>query len=122
MKFISGKFKSDLRLASEIVWIIYSVIVLGIVLITFFVPETLLNISPVCISKSRFGTECFMCGMTRAFTEISKGNFHNADDLNNFSIYLFGLFILNSLFFIYYLHKNLRTLTNSKNMFHISKN
>lgn len=114
MKFISGKFKSDLRQATEIVWIIYSVLILGIVLITFFSPETLLNLSPVCISKSQFGTECFMCGMTRAFTEIPKGNIYNANILNSISIYLFTVFVLNSLIFIYYLLRKVRVLYNYK--------
>ncbi len=100
---IPEKFKTDLRLSIEIVWIIFSVIILGIIMMSYFLPETLLKLSPVCISKSRFGTECFMCGMTRAFMEISRGNLYSALTLNGLSIFLFSMFVLNTLTFVSYL-------------------
>ncbi len=96
-------FKKDLGAAFKIVWMIYSVLFLLLILITLLSPETLLKVSPVCISKSLYGEECFMCGMTRAFTKISEGNFPEAAQLNKFSVFLFSAMILNSFFFLIFI-------------------
>jgi len=68
---VSDNFKKEIRAAFKIVWIIYSAIALLVIAITVFSAGTLHEISPVCLSKSLYGEECFMCGMTRAFVEIS---------------------------------------------------
>jgi hypothetical protein len=106
----SKKFLEDLKLSAEIVWVMFSIIITAVLAMSFFLPEALVNLSPVCISKSSFGfgAECFMCGMTRAFVEIPTGNFHGANILNNLSIYIFALFTLNSMIFIYYLLNKIR--------------
>ncbi len=98
---LSNNFKKELKLSIEIAWIIYSVVILLILILSVFLPETLIKISPVCVSKMYYGEECFMCGMTRAFVEISTGNFSKANSLNNFSLILFSVFILNTLLFIF---------------------
>lgn len=98
---LSINFKKDLRFSIAVVWKIYSAIILLVIILSVFFPELLIKISPVCISKSVYGEDCFMCGMTRAFVEIPKGNFPEAYMLNSFSIILYSLFILNSLLLIY---------------------
>lgn len=98
---LSNTFKKDLKFSIEIVWKIYSVLILIVIIFSLFFPELLLKISPVCISKSIYGKDCFMCGMTRAFIEIPKGNFSGAYTLNKFSLILFSLFNLNTLLFIF---------------------
>ena len=40
----------------------------------FFQPEILLNTNWFVLSKAVTGNECFMCGTTRAFTELAEGN------------------------------------------------
>ncbi len=97
---LSTEFKRDLKISSEAVWYFLSAAVLALLIMTFFFPETLMKISPVCISKSLYGQECFMCGSTRAFIEITKGNFYKGFHLNQFSIVLFSLFFLNTVVFI----------------------
>ena len=111
----SEKFKKDLRDAIKIVWILYSALILIVILITIFSPETLYKISPVCYSVSLYGVECFMCGMTRAFVEISDGNFQNAGTLNSLSIYVFGLMAFNSILFIFYAIVRPKSLDNNNN-------
>lgn len=111
----SEKFKKDLRDAIKIVWILYSALILIVILITIFSPETLYKISPVCYSVSLYGDECFMCGMTRAFVEISDGNFQNAGTLNSLSIYVFGLMAFNSILFIFYAIVRPKSLYNNNN-------
>lgn len=107
---ISDNFKKEIRAALKIVWIVYSALVLLVLVITVFSAGTLYDISPVCLNKSLNGEECFMCGMTRAFVEISEGNIINAYILNKLSIFLFSVMSLNSILFILYTVKKFRSL------------
>ena len=107
---VSDNFKKEIRAAFKIVWIIYSAIALLVIAITVFSAGTLHEISPVCLSKSLNGEECFMCGMTRAFVEISEGNIINAYILNKLSIFLFSVMSLNSILFILFTVKKFRSL------------
>ncbi|MEO8209711.1 MAG: DUF2752 domain-containing protein [bacterium] len=113
---LSINYKKDLKLSLEIAWIIYSLIILSVLILSAFFPEVLIKISPVCISKMYYGEECFMCGMTRAFVEISKGDFSKAYSFNNFSLILFSLFVLNELLFLYYSLYQLRSGLNLKKL------
>src|SRR6218665_2669077 len=98
------EFKSTIR----IVWQISAIISILILLLLFFVDDNkLLSISPTC-EYQKIGKECFLCGSTRAFIEIKHLNFTSAFDLNPFSIFIFGLLILNSILFLNYL-KNIKT-------------
>ena len=107
---VSDNFKKEIRAAFKIVWIIYSAIALLVIAITVFSAGTLHEISPVCLSKSLYGEECFMCGMTRAFVEISEGNIINAYILNKLSIFLFSVMSLNSILIILYTIKKFGSL------------
>ena len=106
---ISDNFKKEILAALKIVWMIYSALVLFVIVVTVFSSGTLHEISPVCLSKSLYGEECFMCGMTRAFVEISEGNFHNAVILNKLSLYIFSVMTLNSVIFILFVSAKLRS-------------
>ena len=111
---VSDNFKKEIRAAFKIVWIIYSAIALLVIAITVFSAGTLHEISPVCLSKSLNGEECLMCGMTRAFVEISEGNIINAYILNKLSIFLFSVMSLNSILFILYTVKKFGSLFYKK--------
>ena len=111
---VSDNFKKEIRAAFKIVWIIYSAIALLVIAITVFSAGTLHEISPVCLSKSLNGEECFMCGITRAFVEISEGNIINAYILNKLSIFLFSVMSLNSILFILYTVKKFGSLFYKK--------
>lgn len=74
-----------------------------ILLFPFFADkQTVLENTPTCISKSQFNVECSLCGMSRAFIEISNGCFGNAYDLNKGSLFIYSSFLLNSIIFITY--------------------
>ena len=91
----------DLNKAIKTVWQIFSVVTLLVILASIFMPESLLyeNI-PVCEYKT-IGKECFLCGMTMAFVEISKLNFNLALQLNSVSLLFYSTFMANNLIFLY---------------------
>ncbi|HMQ68178.1 MAG TPA: DUF2752 domain-containing protein [Ignavibacteria bacterium] len=99
---LSCKFKKDLSVALKSVWVIVSVFISAVLFLSVFYPEALLRSAPVCFSKALYNTECFMCGMTRAFNEISRGNFIQANELNSVSIIIYFLFVLNTAALIFY--------------------
>lgn len=98
---MSPKFKTDLRISLKVVWIIISAFMTFIMFMSVFYPEALISAAPVCYSKMFYNTECFMCGMTRAFTDISAGNFFKALELNEMSIALYLIFTINTIAFFY---------------------
>ncbi|MBK7255186.1 MAG: DUF2752 domain-containing protein [Ignavibacteria bacterium] len=98
-------FFSELKFSLKVIWIIFSVLVLFILMLTFFNPELLISKAPVCISKSLSGEECFMCGSTRAFAEISAGRFEKASELNRMSIIVYLFFVINEIIFFTFIIK-----------------
>ena len=91
-------FIRDLKKALMISWIIITYIIFILLISPFLFPEdVLLAISPSCVSKTILGQECFLCGMTKSFINISQGNFYQAYRMNNFGIYLYLIFCLNVL-------------------------
>ncbi len=100
-------FISELKFSFKIVWIIISILIFVTLFLSFIFPEVLLNISPVCVSRSLYGRECFMCGTTRAFVEISSGRFSEAFELNKFSVFIFIMFTINSILFFAFIINSL---------------
>lgn len=91
----------EIKTALKTTWVIISLFTTLIILIPFIVDRNnILKITPVCISVSKFNVECALCGMTRAFIEISDGNIKKAYFFNNGSIILYLIFLTNSLIFI----------------------
>ena len=85
-------------------WTIYSTIIAVMLLCLFILPgELLINNTPLCENISKFGVECFACGMTRGFVDISQFEFNEAGIANRGSLYVFFIFFINSLLFIKYL-------------------
>ncbi len=88
----------ELKKAIFIVWIILS----GIILITIATPflfstETINTFVPKCEWKEKYNKECSLCGMTRSFILISKGEIDKANKTNKFSLYLYLLFVINEI-------------------------
>lgn len=91
----------EIKKAIWIVWVIYSIFISIVILALFiFNGQFLIALSPHCESIRRFGVECSICGMTRAFIEISNGDMIQAIRLNKGSIGLFVVFLINTLIFI----------------------
>ena len=98
------KAHKEQKAAILIVWFIISLITTTIILFPFvFDRQTILENSPKCISKNHFNIDCSLCGMTRAFIEISNGNFSTAYELNKGSLYIYSSFILNIIIFTTYI-------------------
>lgn len=69
-------------------------------LLLFILDSSLLLASaPICPSKLK-GTECMLCGMTRAFLKIKEGQFLAAHQFNRGSLILFSWIVVNSIIFI----------------------
>ena len=91
----------EINNALKIIWMVITLLTTLLILIPFIVDrDKILNNTPVCISVSKYNVECALCGMTRAFIEISNGNFIKAYTLNKGSLFLYVAFLANSLIFI----------------------
>ncbi|WP_116787737.1 DUF2752 domain-containing protein [Flavobacterium psychrotrophum] len=89
--------------AFKTVWIIYSALALLTLLVSVCVSkELILQASPTCYSIRQFGKPCFMCGATRSFIQMGKGNLNEALNYNRLAVVLFIIFIVNSIIFTYY--------------------
>jgi len=98
-----------LKNAIRIVWQISAIASIALLLILFFADNTwILSAAPTCEYSAK-GEECFLCGSTRAFTEIKNFNFKNALALNKLSILLFALMVINALVFANHLFKLIKT-------------
>jgi len=92
--------KNKLQAETIIIWTVLSIGTTAILIVPLFTDkQTILQNAPTCISKKQFNTDCFMCGMTRAFIEISGGNFTSAQTLNKGSIILYFSFLFNTILF-----------------------
>ena len=110
MDDLKQKKHREQKVAILIVWTVISVATAIIVIFPFFADrKTVLKSSPTCISKKQFNVECSLCGMVRAFIEISNGNFSNAYDLNKGSLFVYSSFVLNLVTFIAYIIYNTKT-------------
>jgi hypothetical protein len=66
-----------------------------------------MNLIPhFCIFDILTGIECPVCGVTRAFCEISKGNYLNAYHLNQSSFFILTYFISQIVFRVITLNNN----------------
>jgi len=99
----------ELKNAILIVWQISAIASIALLLVLFFADNTwILSAVPTCEYSAK-GEECFLCGSTRAFTEIKNFNFKNALALNKLSILLFALMVINALVFANHLFKLIKT-------------
>ncbi|HMQ98268.1 MAG TPA: DUF2752 domain-containing protein [Ignavibacteria bacterium] len=93
-----------MKSAFKTAWVFYSTAIVMLILVLFILPgEVILNNTPLCESISRYNIECFACGMTRGFVHIAHFEFYAASEVNRGSIYIFVIFVLNTLLFFKYL-------------------
>lgn len=90
--------------AIKAVWIFYSALIAAAIFALFLLPgNQLLNKTPVCESISTERGECIACGMTRGFISISELDLTRANNSNKGSVLVFGIFVINTIFFIIHL-------------------
>lgn len=93
-----------------IAWGTISILIITVLVIPFFINIDFISQEiPICPSKLN-NESCLLCGMTRAFVEISNGNFSVAHTLNSLSIPLYSLCIINSSIFVFILIQKLYKL------------
>ena len=91
---------ANFRQESIVVWIIISIVTAAILILPLIITDQLiLEISPTCSSIKKYNKDCIMCGMTRAFIQISHANFLSAQRLNKGSIVLYCSFLSNLILF-----------------------
>ena len=106
--------RSELTLVGLFVWYILSVGVFIILLLPFMMPQhQLAQFIPECSWQSQFHKPCVFCGMSSAFYAISRGDFAQAYHLNSLSLYIYFIFLLNTLFAAITLKPNTRLVKGS---------
>ena len=93
-----------------------------VLLLPFVVPQhQLAQFVPECSWQSQFHKPCAFCGMSTAFYAISRGDFLQAHRLNSLSLYIYFIFLLNTIFAVIALKpsihftKNIGTTLHSSN-------
>ena len=105
--------QSELMLAGLLVWLILSVGILMILVLPSVVPQhQLAQLIPECSWQSQFHKPCAFCGMTTAFYAISSGDFVQAHRLNPLSLYMYSVFLLNTIFAAITLKRSTRFIKN----------
>ena len=100
----------QIKTASFAVWVIVSVCVAAILIGTCLpAANVVLEISRRCRSPNHGNLDCPLCGMTRSFLAINRGEFDKARSLNKGSIALYASFVLNEALFAVYLARKRRT-------------
>jgi hypothetical protein len=89
-------FARQLGMALRSAWLVVSLELAVVLLAPFLLSaETIYALAPVCEWKARRHKECVLCGMTRSFVAISRGDFSEAMRRNRGSIPLYALMIVN---------------------------
>ncbi len=94
----------DVWTSVRIVWFIVSIICCVLVLSPFILrQETIYNIAAFLQVKHE--QPCILCGMTRAFLSLSKGDIQQALRYNNYSVFVVLIIaanILSNLIYLFY--------------------
>lgn len=102
MKNDTKHTNDSLKFVLFIIWTVLSAIFLLLLIFPFLFEEFfILDIVPLCQSVE-YGIECSLCGMTRAFIQITKGNISEAISLNKGSIHLFIAMLINTFVYTYF--------------------
>lgn len=106
--FLDKEFRKDLKLSLVITSHVISAVMLIVIVLSIFYPKLFIELSPVCLSKSLHNSECFMCGTSRAFVEISNGKFFEAFALNKLSPLIYLIFLISGVYLISVMVTSLR--------------
>lgn len=88
---------ADFKAALRLVWLAVALVTGAAAAAPFVVPEPILaRAVPVCESKRLYGRECWMCGTTRGFISMGRGDWGGAAQSNRIAIPLFIVFSANA--------------------------
>ena len=92
---------NELKLSLFLVWSILSIIILFILIGPLLLPQdSILELAPGCVSRIKYNKECSLCGMSRAFIAISKGNLEIVYSANKAAVPIYLSFVFNEVFFL----------------------
>ena len=92
---------NELKLSLFLVWSILSMIILSVLIAPLFLSQdTILKLTPDCVSRTKYNRECPLCGMSRAFIAISEGNLGVAYFSNKAAIPTYLTFASNEILFL----------------------
>ena len=101
----------EMRVAITSAWLIVSAILLSVFMAPYFLSESTLLYASEAFALPHHNQEpCFMCGMTRAFIAISRGNLAEAVTFNRWSVALYGILLANELSAAIFLASRIRKL------------
>ena len=90
---------NEVAFAVKSAWLIVSAVVLAALAMPFVFPEAYILRTSGAFQLPHEETErCLLCGMTRAFLAISRGDLSAAIEANRWSIELYALLWVNELF------------------------
>ena len=85
-------------------WLVASAVLLFLLIALYFVPEkTLFAASEAFKVPHRSGETCALCGMTRAFAAIARGDFATALIYNRGAVAFYGALFANQLVVAFFL-------------------
>lgn len=109
---------SDYKKSIFIFWSVISTILIAVIICPYvFTESSILSYSPKCYSKLILNQDCALCGMTRGFIQLSKGNVYSAITYNQLSPFIFFFFVMNSIYFLTFLVYVFRIKSVSKSTF-----
>jgi hypothetical protein len=89
-------FDCEVRAGLRISWGVMGALILAILIAPWVLSaEQIRAAAPRCERQTKSGRECFMCGMTTAFVEISRGRLGDAQQSNRASVLLYSMFVIN---------------------------
>jgi hypothetical protein len=88
----------QLKTAVWAVWLILSGVIFVILCLPFvYSADSIQAMVPACEWQAKYHEACPVCGMTRSFLSISRGEFTQARLTHGLSLYLYSLFVLNEI-------------------------
>jgi hypothetical protein len=89
---------NDLAIASFIVWLTLSGLILFVLILPYVLPVESINaLTPQCPWKLKYNRDCPLCGMTKSFALISHGYITEGWRIRASAPILYALFVVNEM-------------------------
>lgn len=88
--------RAELRRSFFIVWLVLSGLGAAVLAAPVVLSEqAIMRLAPVCERKAKYNRECPLCGMTRSFLRLSRGDLAGASQANAAGPALAAVFLVN---------------------------
>lgn len=99
----------EVRVALTSTWLLVSAALLSVLMAPHLLSEsTILSVSGALASPHHGQEPCLLCGMTRAFMAISRGNLAEAVTFHRWSVALYGTLLANQVMAAFFLSSRMR--------------